>query len=66
MNKIVHNAETNEVMEIPLTVEEIDLAKKTKTEIEKMFAEDKAKRESRLAILEKLGLTEEEARLLLG
>jgi hypothetical protein len=62
----IHNAETGEVIEREMTEEElnqreIDLAK---ADALKKVEAEKAKQ--RAALLEKLGITEEEAKLLLG
>ena len=70
MKRIEHNVETGEIIEIELTAKE-------KAEFEAQYAESKAqadaqqaeaeaKEQARQAILDRLGLTEEEARLLLG
>lgn len=62
----IHNAETNEVIEREMTKEELaqyetDLAN-WQIEKDKFIAEVKAK----AALLEKLGITEDEAKLLLS
>lgn len=70
MFKIEHNVQTGEIMEIPLTEEEIadvlarqEAAKPKVEALEKEMAETaKAKN----ALLEKLGITQEEAKLLLS
>lgn len=67
MTKIkIHNVETGEVIERDLTDEEL-----AQREADKAKAEAKAQAKAeaaaqRQALLEKLGITEEEARLLLG
>lgn len=61
-----HNIETNEIVERDATPEEIADFEATKAQFE---AEAKAKAEAevkRKALLDKLGITEEEAKLLLG
>lgn len=74
MFRIEHNIETGEIIEIEMTAQEIadynkmvELAnkqrKKVADEIEMQANENKAARQ---AILDRLGLTEEEAKLLLG
>jgi hypothetical protein len=67
MSEIVeHNAETGEIVIREMT--EAELAQKAKDE--KIYLEAKQKQkekaEKRLALLEKLGITEEEAKLLLA
>lgn len=68
--KIEHNAETNEIIEIPLTAKEIKEAKEATAialEIEKAAAEAKAKAEAdKAALLARLGLTEDELKTILG
>lgn len=66
LTKIIHNVETDEITEIELTVEElaqlkIDVANaKSEAEAEAQKAADKA------ALLSKLGITADEAKLLLS
>jgi len=70
MFRIEHNVETGEVIEIKLSPEEV-------SEFEKVYADSvaqeqikkaelEAKQTARQALLDKLGITEDEARLLLG
>ena len=70
MFRIEHNVETGEIKQIELTPEE-------STELEQQYAqaqaaqavkqaEAEAKAAQRQALLERLGITEEEARILLG
>lgn len=70
MIRIEHNIETGEVIEIELTAMEIaELEKQyaeTAKQNAKLEAEAKAKATARQAILDRLGVTEQEARLLLG
>jgi hypothetical protein len=70
MNKIIANCETGEILELPLNQEEI---KQRKIDIENNIkiknleqAEAEAKESARQALLSKLGITQEEAQLLLG
>lgn len=66
MNITVHNCETGEVVERPMNAEELAQWEKNKAHadnIKKIEADKTAKRE---ALLQKLGITEDEARLLLG
>ena len=58
-----HNIETDEVIDRPMTPAEIEEHKKTQAELQAKIADEgKAK----AALLKKLGITEEEARLLLS
>ena len=64
--KTVHNVETNKIEQVPLTADEVaQLAKDVKeTEAnQKAVAEAKASKE---ALLQKLGITADEAKLLLS
>ncbi len=66
MHKIIHNIETGEVIEREMNAEELAQweADKAKAEAE---AQAKAEAEAaKTALLEKLGITEEEAKLLLN
>jgi len=67
--KTIHNAETGETQEIPLTAEEIaDLQAQKEKDAERETArqaEAEAKAAQKAALLERLGITEDEARLLL-
>ena len=70
MFRIEHNVETGEVIEIELSPEEVSEFEKvyansvTQEQIKK--AELEAKQIARQALLDKLGITEDEAKLLLG
>lgn len=70
MNKIIVNCETNETEIIPLTKDEIaELKKQSEQEQKKDLAaeaEIEAKAAQKKALLEKLGITADEAKLLLG
>jgi hypothetical protein len=70
MKRIEHNVETGEVLEIELTPVEIaefeTIYAQTAKENEVAQAEAQAKAAQRQALLDKLGITEDEARLLLG
>jgi hypothetical protein len=68
--KIIHNAATGETLELPLTNEDLlELEEKKAREeaaelaLQQALAEAAVKRQ---ALLDKLGITEEEAKLLLG
>ena len=62
----IHNAETGQIMERELTEEEVE-SRKIALQIEnaRLFAENEKARK-RAEILERLGLTEDEAKLILG
>ncbi len=64
------NCETGEVIERPLTADEIaaNEAAAARAEADRLAAqaEAEAKAEAKAALLEKLGITEDEAKLLLG
>ena len=68
--KIEHNVELNEIIKIELSEQEIaELEKTRKAALELSIAEQLAidsKAAQRRAILDHLGITEEEARILLG
>jgi hypothetical protein len=70
MFRLEHNVETGEIKQIDLTVDEIKeiekLQKAAAIENAKEQAEIEAKAEARQAILDRLGLTADEAKLLLG
>jgi PAB1-binding protein PBP1 len=70
MDKIIINTETLEVTTEEFTVEEIALRQKEAERIQKEIeASEKIKAEAaakRQVLLDKLGITEEEAKLLLG
>lgn len=74
MFRIEHNAITNEIIEIELTDAEIKAIETEKNNYEKTIAKTEAKLKieiesktaARAALLERLGITEEEAKLLLG
>lgn len=70
MKKIVHNVETNEISEIEMTKDEIQQLQTDEAQYDKRREEEQvqaqAKAVQRASILERLGLTEEEAKVLLG
>lgn len=67
MGKVVEiNAETNEVIEREETAAEAADRAKLQAEYEAQIASEEAKATQRQAILDRLGLTAEEAALLLG
>ncbi len=65
MKRII-NCDTGEVIERELTAEEIAEQKATEAEFSKAKLAEEAKAEAKAELLVKLGITEEEAKLLLG
>jgi hypothetical protein len=61
-----HNCETGEITQRELTAEELTQAQADAATTATRQAEEAAKAATRKALLNKLGITEEEARLLLG
>ena len=59
MIKVIHNSETGEKVEIELTADEIK-------EVENRAQLSKQEEAKKTALLERLGITEEEAKLLLS
>jgi hypothetical protein len=70
MFRIEHNVETGEIKQIELSAAEVKQLEKqyaeAKANDEKVKAEAEAKAAQRQALLSRLGITEEEARILLG
>jgi len=70
MFRLEHNVETGEVKEIALTPAEIKLKEKEAQETADLIAKqsqtEAQKAEAKAALLERLGITEEEAKLLLS
>lgn len=62
--EVIHNAETGEIIERPFSKEELVEVEKQRILIEAALAEQKALEKARLLVLEKLGLTEDEVKLL--
>jgi hypothetical protein len=62
----IHNTETDEIVDREMTNAEFADYKATIAENETRLAEAATKATQRQAILDRLGLTEDEARLLLG
>jgi len=62
----IHNVETGEIIEREMTFEEQEQAQADAAAVAALQAEQAAKAQARQALLNKLGITEEEARLLLG
>lgn len=70
MKRIEHNVETGEIIEITLTASEVKELEKqyaeAKLESDKVKAEAEAKATARAELLAQLGITEEQAKLLLS
>lgn len=66
MIDVNYDVQTGEVTERPYTLEEIAQVEAEQIEFAKRQAEAEAKATARAAILDRLGLTAEEAALLLG
>ena len=68
--EVIHNIATGEITERPYTEEELaavaEVEAKVKAEREALAAAEAAKAHERAALLERLGITQDEARLLLG
>ena len=64
--KIEHNLETGEITEIELTDQEINELAELRAAVELGKSEAEAKATQKAALLSKLGINEEEAKLLLG
>jgi hypothetical protein len=62
----IHNVETDEVIDREMTKAEFDAYKAQKAVDDATIAEREAKANTKAALLERLGITEEEAVLLLG
>ena len=66
MFKIQHNVETGIVEELPLTEDDIARKEAQSLEATRLRSEREGKEQAKLLLFEKLGITEEEAKLLLG
>jgi hypothetical protein len=70
MNKIITNCETNESVTVPMTETEIAEFLKRQSDSQAMLEAEQAEAEAnataKAALLNKLGITAEEAQLLLG
>ena len=64
--RVEHNLETGEVTEIELTAEEIAELSALRAETEAKLAAEAQKATDKAALRVKLGITEDEAKLLLG
>jgi hypothetical protein len=63
---VVHNTETDKVIEREMTAAEVKVYDADIERVESHKAEAQAKAEARKAILDRLGLTADEASILLG
>lgn len=66
MSKIIVNCETGEIIERELNEEEIAQFQKDQKEMAKLLKAEKTKNDARQAIFDRLGLTADEAKLILG
>lgn len=62
----IHNLETDEIIDREMTDDELAILEKEQDEVAKIKAKEELKNKKRQEILEKLGLDEQEAKLLLG
>ena len=66
LNVTIHNVETGEVVVQPMTADEIAIVENDKLQTEAMLAEKAQKAVEKAALLAKLGITDDEAKLLLS
>ncbi len=66
MSKLIINCETNEITERELTAAELKQQIKDEAEVQAKLDEAEAKLNAKAALLDKLGITEDEAKLLLA
>jgi hypothetical protein len=70
MFRVEHNVETGEIIEIPLTaqeIKEIEKIQKAAADEQKIIEAELAEKEAeRQAVLDRLGLTADELKILLG
>ena len=64
--KLVHNVTTGEISEVELSADEIEQNKKDKADGIAELQAQSAKLDEKAALLERLGITADEAALLLG
>lgn len=62
----IHNSETNEIIDREMTDEELKVYENEKAELAKETAAVQAKETEKVALLAKLGITADEAKLLIG
>jgi arsenate reductase-like glutaredoxin family protein len=66
LTKLVHNVETGEILEVELSADEIIQIEKDKAQSIEELTQRNAKATQRAALLDRLGITEDEAKLLLA
>jgi hypothetical protein len=62
----IHNAQTNETIDREMNDEEFEQYQINQAEVQAKQAEQSVKEAARIAILDRLGITDEEAKLLLS
>ena len=62
----IHNVQADEIIDREMTNEEFVVLEKTRLEIKALAKADAEKAEAKAALLERLGITEAEAKLLLS
>jgi len=62
----IHNAETNEIIDREMNAEELAQCELDKAKADQDIAEAEAKAAQKAALLDRLGITEDEAKLLLA
>ena len=66
MIKIEHNVSTGEIIEKTLTKAEVVILEKQRTEVQAKITQFENQATIKLALLDKLGITEEEAQAIFG
>jgi len=66
LNVTIHNVETGEIIVQPMNADEIAIVENDRLETEAMLAEKAQKAIDKAALLERLGITDREAALLLS
>ena len=66
MEKIIHNVENNEIIKREFTEDELAQYELDQIEAAERIVKETEKASAKAALLEKLGITEEEAKLLLS
>lgn len=66
MIRVEHNVETGEIVEVALSAKEVTQLEQVAQDRLIQVAEFKAKEDLKISLLERLGITAEEAALLLG
>ena len=62
----IHNVETDEIIDREMTNQEVAALEETRLEIQALAKDDAEAAEAKAALLDRLGITEAEARLLLS